>query len=66
MNSQKTNTLAIVGFILSFFLGPVGGIISIIALCQIKNTMNHSKFIKKGYWYEDNEKEDLIVEFFDR
>lgn len=43
MNSQKTNTLAIVGFILSLFLGPIGGIISIIALCQIKNTGEKGK-----------------------
>lgn len=36
------------------------------SLCQIKNTMDHSAFIREGYWYEDDEKEDLIVEFFGR
>ena len=36
------------------------------ALCEIKNTMNHSAFIRESYFYDDDEKEDLIVEFFGR
>jgi hypothetical protein len=35
---QKTNTLAIVGFILSFFVTVAGIIVSVIALRQIKQT----------------------------
>ena len=35
---QKTNTLAIVGFILAFLFSFVGGILGIIALNQIKNS----------------------------
>ena len=36
--AQKTNTLAIVGFILSFFVTVAGIIVSVIALRQIKQT----------------------------
>ena len=36
------------------------------ALCEIKNNMNHSKLIRESYFYDDDEKEDLIVEFFGR
>ncbi len=44
MNNQtKTNTLAIVGFILSFFLGIVGSIICIVALSKIKKTGEKGK-----------------------
>jgi Flp pilus assembly pilin Flp len=35
---QKTNTMAIVGFILAFFFSIVGGILGVIALGQIKNS----------------------------
>ena len=35
---QKTNTLAIVGFICSFFLALVGTILGFISLSQIKNS----------------------------
>lgn len=42
-NEVKTNTVAIVGFILSFFLGIVGTIVSIVALCQIKKTKEKGK-----------------------
>lgn len=43
MNQQvptqsKTNTLAIVGFILSFFFSFIGSILGIIALVQINNS----------------------------
>jgi Domain of unknown function (DUF4190) len=36
--AQKTNTLAIVGFILAFFISVAGIIVSAIALGQIKKT----------------------------
>jgi Domain of unknown function (DUF4190) len=36
--AQKTNTLAIVGFILAFFVTVAGLVVSIIALRQIKET----------------------------
>jgi peptidyl-prolyl cis-trans isomerase B (cyclophilin B) len=35
---QKTNTLAIVGFVLAFFFSIVGSILGIIALDQIKKS----------------------------
>ena len=35
---KKTNTMAIVGFILSFFFALVGAILGFIALGQIKNS----------------------------
>ena len=35
---QKTNTLAIVGFVLSFFFSFVGGILGIVALGQINKS----------------------------
>jgi uncharacterized membrane protein len=34
---QKTNTLAIVGFVLAFFFAFVGSILCIVALTQISN-----------------------------
>ena len=40
---RKTNTCAIVGFILSFFCGFIGLIVSIIALAQIKKTGEKGK-----------------------
>ena len=40
---RKTNTCAVVGFILSFFCGFAGLIISIIALNQIKKTGEKGK-----------------------
>ena len=44
MNNQtKTNILAIVGFILSFFLGIIGSIICIVALSKIKKTGEKGK-----------------------
>ena len=36
------------------------------ALCEVKNTMNYTKFIKEAYFYEEDDKEDLVVEFFGR
>jgi uncharacterized membrane protein len=36
--SQKTNTLAIVGFILAFLMSFVGGILGIVALSQINKS----------------------------
>ena len=36
------------------------------SLCQIKNTMNFSAFLKEAYWYENDEKDDIITEFFNR
>jgi uncharacterized membrane protein len=36
--TQKTNTLAIVGFILSFFLSWIGSILGIVALSQINKS----------------------------
>lgn len=35
---RKTNDLALIGFILSFFLGPVGSILCYFGLEQIKKT----------------------------
>jgi uncharacterized membrane protein len=35
---QKTNTLAIVGFVLAFFLSFVGAILGLVALDQIKKS----------------------------
>lgn len=35
-NNQKTNTCAVVGFVLSFFFGLIGTIVCIVALTQIK------------------------------
>ena len=40
---RKTNTCAIVGFILSFFCGLAGLIVSIVALSQIKKTGEKGK-----------------------
>lgn len=40
---RKTNTCAVVGFILSFFCGLAGLIVSIIALSQIKKTGEKGK-----------------------
>lgn len=42
-NNQKYNVLAIVGLIFSFFVAPVGLILSIIALVQIKKTKEKGK-----------------------
>lgn len=41
--NQSWNTLSIVGFILSFFLYPVGLVLSIVALVQINKTGEKSK-----------------------
>ena len=43
MVSTKTNTLAIVGLILSIFLSFIGGIVSLVALTQIKKTGEKGK-----------------------
>lgn len=40
---RKTNKMAVVGFILSFFLGLLGLIFSIVALNQIKKTGEEGK-----------------------
>ena len=42
-SNSKTNTLAIVGFILSFFFGLVGAILCIVALGKIKKTGEKGK-----------------------
>ena len=36
------------------------------SLCRIKNSIDYNKLLVKGYWYENDDKEDLIVEFFGR
>ncbi len=43
MENKRTNTLAIIGFILSFISGIVGLIVSIIALAKIKKTGENGK-----------------------
>ena len=40
---QLTNTMALVGFVMSFFHPTMGLIFSIIGLCQIKNTNEPGK-----------------------
>ena len=45
---KKINSLAILGFILSFIIGPIGIIISIIALGQIKKRKERGKRIAKA------------------
>ena len=43
MENKKTNTLTIIGFILSFILGILGLIVSVIALLKIKKTGEKGK-----------------------
>ena len=40
---QLTNTMALVGFVMSFFHPTMGLIFSIIGMCQIKNTNEPGK-----------------------
>jgi high-affinity nickel permease len=40
---QLTNTMALVGFVMSFFHPTMGLIFSIIGMCQIKNTNEPAK-----------------------
>lgn len=37
-NNKETNTLALLGFILSFFCGPVGSVLCYLGLEEIKKT----------------------------